>query len=142
MCNLRAHPSRALFCLRNSLRRGSRDDLAGAGCGESVDGTLLPIALTIALNRGHLVVVRCLRLERVQAYTEYGVGMTPVKPDVRFCRLVQVFRVRTVLHHAEVLVGTPRVVGCPSNNGQIAIRQLELWSFCDLDARSLLRRRK
>src|ERR1700719_720782 len=135
MCNLRAHPSRALFCLRSRLRRGSRDDLAGAGCGESVDCTLLPIALSIALNRGHLVVVRRLRLERVQTYAEVRVGMTPVKPDVGFCRLVQGFRVRTVLHHAEVLVGTPRVVGGPSNNCQIAIRQLELWPFCDPDAR-------
>src|SRR6266852_5270794 len=124
------------------LRRGRRDYLARAGRGEVVNSALLPIALTIAPHRGHLVVVRRLRLDRAQAYTEDCIGMTPVQPDMRFCRLVQVFGVRTVVHHAEVIVRTPRVIGCPPDNRQIAVSRFELWSLCNPDSRSLLRWRK
>ncbi len=124
------------------LRRGICDYLAGAGRGELLDRTLFPVALTVTPHRGHLVVVRRLRLDRPEAHAEDRVGMTPVQPDVRFCRLVQVFWIRAVMYYGEVIVRTPRVIGCPPHNRQIAVSRFELWSLGNPDSCSLRVRRK
>src|SRR5260370_23466510 len=64
--------------------------------------------------------------------------MAVVQPKGRFRGLAQVLAIRTVVHDAVMHVRTPRVVGCPSDNGQMVRGNLELWRFDDLDARSLL----
>src|SRR5713101_3031740 len=68
--------------------------------------------------------------------------MALVEPDGRFRRLAQVLGIRTVAHDAVMHVRTPRVVGCPPDNGQMVRGQLELWPFGDLDALGSLGRRK
>src|SRR6266852_4649868 len=68
--------------------------------------------------------------------------MALVEPDGRFRRLAQVLGIRTVVHDAVMHVRTPRVVGCPPDNGQMVRCQLELWPFGDLDALGSLGRRK
>src|SRR5882724_781330 len=128
--------------LRNRLWRVSHDALAGAGCGELGDRALHPIALTIALHRGHLVVIGRLRLETGHAHAENRLCMAPVDTDGRFRRLAQVLGIRPVGHDGEMNVRPPRVVGGPPDNGQVVASHFERWPLGDLDARGFLRRRK
>jgi hypothetical protein len=51
--------------------------------------------------------------------------MALVQPEGRFRRLAQVLGTRTVVHDAVVHVRTPRVVGCPPDNGQMLRGQLD-----------------
>jgi hypothetical protein len=60
------------------LWRVRHDLLAGAGCGELVDTALHPIALTVALRRGHLLVIGRLRLQTGHAHAENRLGMAAV----------------------------------------------------------------
>src|SRR5216683_57977 len=49
------------------------------------------IARTTRVDRVHLVIVGGLRLETVHAHAENCIGMAGIQPDVRFCRLTQIF---------------------------------------------------
>ena len=68
--------------------RESAGYLTRGGCGEVVDRTLHPIALTITPHRGHLVVIGSLRLQTIHPHPEDRLWMATVKPDVIFRRLV------------------------------------------------------
>jgi hypothetical protein len=124
------------------LWRVNHDALAGTGCGELGDRALHPIALPIALRRGHLVVIGRLRLETGHAHAERRLCMAPVDSDGRFRRLAQVGGIRPVGHDAEMHVRPPRVVGGPPNNGEVLPSRFERWPVGDLDALGFLRRRK
>ncbi len=79
------------------------------------------IARAIGIGGVNRVIVGGLRLEAVHAHPENRIGMAPVQPDGRFRRLAQVFWIRTVVHHAEVVVRAPRVVARPPDNGRIVL---------------------
>src|SRR5206468_10914358 len=120
-----------LSWLRIRWWRVSHDSLAGAGCGELVDTALHPIALASDLRRGHLVVIGRLRLQTGHAHAENRLGMAPVDSYGRFRRLAQVLGIRTVLHDSEMNIRPPRVVGGPSDNGEVVASQFKRWPFRD-----------
>src|SRR5438477_7644563 len=81
--------------LRWRLRRIIHDSLARAGCGELADRALNAIALIVAICRGHLVVIRHVRLQIGHTHAENRLRMGPVDSYGRFRRLAQVLGINT-----------------------------------------------
>src|SRR5258708_29354585 len=73
------------------------------------------IALPTCVGRVHLVIVGGLGAQSLHAHAENRIGMSLIEPDVRFCRLSQVFGTSAVVHHAEVFVSASRVSARPRN---------------------------
>jgi len=67
-------------------------------CYEGFYGAGHPIACATGVDRVNFVIVGGLRPEVVDAHAEQRIGMAPVQPNVRFCRLAQVFWIRTIVH--------------------------------------------
>jgi hypothetical protein len=112
-----------------------------AGCGELVDRALRSIAPTVALRRGHLIVIGCLRLQAGHAHAKNRLGMRPVELDARLRRLAEVLGIRPVVYDGEMSLRTPGVVGSPPDDGQVRPSPFERRPFDDLDVLGFRRRR-
>ena len=127
---------------RNGLRRVSYDSRAGTGCGELVDSAPHAIALTIGLHRGYLVIIGGIRLQRLHAHPEDRLWMALVEPDVIFRRLAQIIGIRPIVYDGVMVVVASRIIGGPSDDGDVVVGSFERWPFEDLDVFGLRRRRR
>jgi len=100
------------------------------------------VARASSIDRVNLVVVSRLCPEALHAHAKHRVGMGRVQPDVGLCRLAQVFCIRTVVHHAEVLVTASRVSARPSDYGQIVLSRFKLRPVSNLRVCRSLRWRR
>src|SRR6266550_3106271 len=102
-------------------------------CYESFYGAGHSIACATGVDRVNFVIVGGLRPEVVDAHAEHRIGMAPVQPNVRFCRLAQVFWIRTIVHQAEMLLTAPRVTARPSDYGRIIASRFKRRPFRNPD---------
>src|SRR5207248_2872733 len=105
------------------------DDLAGWGRGELADRALHPIALALAVGRGHLIEIGRLRFQSLQAHAEDRLRMGSVEPNMTSRRLVQILGIRPVMHDTVMLVIPPRVGGGPPDNRHRGVSRFELRRF-------------
>ena len=59
--------------------------------------------------------------------------MTLVEPDVVFRRLAQVIGISSIVYNGVMVVVASRIVGGPSDDGDIVVRNFERWTLGDLD---------
>ena len=118
------------------------DHLPGWGRGKAAYRAFHPIAPTGAVFRGHLVIIRRLRSQTLQAHTEHCLPMSSIEPDVTSCCLAQILGVCPVMHHPVMFVESPRVCGGPPDNRCPGVSQFELRGFGYFDMFGPLLRRK
>ena len=68
--------------------------------------------------------------------------MALIGPDVIFRRLAQIFRIRPIVYHGVMVVIASRIIGSPSDNGDVVVGNFERWPFDDLDMQGPRRRRR
>jgi len=68
--------------------------------------------------------------------------MALIEPDVIFRRLAQIFRIRPIVYHGVMVVIASRIIGSPSDNGDVVVGNFERWPFDDLDMQGPRRRRR
>jgi hypothetical protein len=68
--------------------------------------------------------------------------MALIEPDVIFRRLAQIIRIRPIVYHGVMVVIASRIIGSPSDNGDVVMGNFERWPFDDLDMLGPRRRRR
>src|SRR5579863_8052711 len=89
--------------------------------GELLDSALYVIVRAIGSHGINRIVICRFWLQVIQHHTENRIGMTPIEPDVGFCRLAQVCRTCTEMNYAEVLVISPGVAAGPTDNSPVVL---------------------
>ena len=115
------------------------DALARAGGGELLDRVLHTNAGAVGPHNVHRVAVGRARLKVVYTQPVSHIGQVRVPPIGRFRRLLEVLRVRPVLHGTVVEGRTPARIGSPSENGSMIRRRYERRPVDDLRGLGLLR---
>src|SRR5207244_12350751 len=82
------------------------------------------------------------RREAAHVHAEWRLLMALVQRDGVLRHLAKLLWSRSVVHDAVVDVRAAGVVGSPPDDGQIALRQFDLWPFGDLDALCSVGRRR
>jgi hypothetical protein len=59
--------------------------------------------------------------------------MTLVEPDVIFRRLAQVIGIGSIVYNGVMVVVAARIVGGPSDDGDVVVGNFERWPFDDLE---------
>ena len=103
-----------------------------------VDRTLHTVALAAGLHRVDHVVIGRLRFEVIKTYSENRRWMIRIQPDWRFGGLDQAIRIGTVVHDSVMHRGSAGIIGCPADNRQILLGQLNLGSLDDFAPAELL----
>ena len=65
-----------------------------------------------------------------------------IEPDVIFRRLAQIIRIRPIVYDGVMVVVASRIVGGPSDDGDVVVGNFERWPFDDLDMLGPRRRRR
>ena len=68
--------------------------------------------------------------------------MDLIEPDVIFRRLAQIIRIIPIVYNGVMVVIASRIIGSPSDNGDVVMGNCERWPFDDLDMLSPRRRRR
>lgn len=89
-------------------------------CAELLDAALYPVVYASSLLGSDRVVVSRLRTEAINPHPKTRIGMAVVDVDRVFCRLAKIIRIRAVMHDSVMHICAPRIVGCPTDNRQLA----------------------